>query len=284
VTAPTVSELQTLMQRISERVGRQLERKGWLVRDAESTYLDSHLALETDEEEASLKELQGHSITYRIALGPRKGRKAFRLQSLSALTGDRAGEPVAQAAGFSLHAGVAAAAHQRKKLERLCRYITRPPVAVERLSLTPQGNIRYALKTPYRDGTTHVIFEPLDFLARLASLVPSPRVNLTRFHGVFSANHRLRAQVVPAQRGRGDGPPQAPGAGEKVSLPRHVAMTWAQRLARVFKIDVTTCERCGGAVKIIACIENPTVVARILEHLKRASSPELTLPPARAPP
>jgi len=150
--------------------------------------------------------------------------------------------------------------------------------------VTPRGNIRYALKTPYRDGTTHVIVEPRDFLARLASLVPSSRVNLTRFHGVFSANHRLRAQVVPAQRGRGDGPPQAPGAGEKVSLPRHVAMTWAQRLARVFKIDVTPCERCGGAVKIIACIENPTLVARILEHLKRASSPELTLPPARAPP
>ena len=88
-------------------------------------------------------------------------------------------------------------------------------MAVERLSLTPQGNIRYALKTPYRDGTTHVIFEPLDFLARLASLVPSPRVNLTRFHGVFSANHRLRAQVVPAQRGRGDGPPQARGQGRR---------------------------------------------------------------------
>ena len=55
------------MQRISERVGRQLERKGWLVRDAESTYLDSHLTLEADEEEASLKDLQDHSITYRIA-------------------------------------------------------------------------------------------------------------------------------------------------------------------------------------------------------------------------
>jgi Putative transposase len=71
-----------------------------------------------------------------------------------------------------LHAGVAAEAHQRSTLERLCRYITRPPVAIERLALTPQDNIRYALKTPYRDGTTHVIFEPLDFLARLASLVP----------------------------------------------------------------------------------------------------------------
>jgi hypothetical protein len=153
-------------------------------------------------------------------------------------------------------------------------------VAIERLSLTPQGNIRYALKTPYRDGTTHVIFEPLDFLARLASLVPSPRVNLTRFHGIFAPNHRLRAQIVPGKRGRGAG--QA--AGEKAPLPRHLAMTWAQRLKRVFKIDVTVCERCGGAVKIIACIEDPIVIVKILEHVERESSPALQLPPARAPP
>ena len=82
------------------------------------------------------------------------------LQSLPPLSGDRAGEPVAQAAGFSLHAGVAAAAHQRNKLERLCRYITRPPVAVERLSLTPQGNVRVTdltqgsiVWTPSGDGS-----------------------------------------------------------------------------------------------------------------------------------
>ena len=51
--------------------------------------------------------------------------------------------------------------------------------------------MRYQLKTPYRDGTTHVIFEPLDFIARLAALVPKPRVNLTRFHGVFAPNSRV---------------------------------------------------------------------------------------------
>ncbi len=89
-------------------------------------------------------------------------------------------------AGFSLHAGVAARADERKKLERFCRYISRPAVSEKRLSLTSNGNIRYQLKTPYRDGTTHVIFEPLDFMARLAALVPKPRVNLTRFHGVFA--------------------------------------------------------------------------------------------------
>ena len=45
----------------------------------------------------------------------------------------------------------------------------------------------YQLKTPYRDGTTHVLFEPLDFIAALA---PKPRVNLTRCPGVFAANSK----------------------------------------------------------------------------------------------
>jgi len=83
-------------------------------------------------------------------------------------------------AGFSLHAGVAARADERQKLERLCRYLGRPPVSEKRLSLLSNGTVRYELKTPYRDGTTHVIFEPMDFIARLVALVPKPRVNPTR--------------------------------------------------------------------------------------------------------
>ena len=79
-----------------------------------------------------------------------------------------------------LHAAVEARADERQKLERLCRYISRPANAERRLSLTPNGNVCYQLKTPYRDGTTHVIFEPLDFIARMAVLVPKPRVNLAR--------------------------------------------------------------------------------------------------------
>lgn len=106
-------------------------------------------------------------------------------------------------AGFSLHAGVTARADERKKLERLCRCISRPAVAEERLSRTANGNIRYQLKTPYRDGTTHVILEPLDFIARLAALVPKLRVNLTRFRGVFAPNSHDRARVTPAKRGPG---------------------------------------------------------------------------------
>ena len=116
-----------------------------------------------------MDQLIGHSITYRIAVGPQAGRKVFTLQTLPN-SGEAFDDPVGPVSGFSLHAGVAAQAHQRQKLERLCRYISRPAVSEKRLSLTPNGNIRYQLETPYRDGTTHVIFEPLDFIARLAAL------------------------------------------------------------------------------------------------------------------
>ena len=84
----------------------------------------------------------------------------------------RADEPrqgVAQYAGFSLHAGIGAEAEQ---------------------------------KTPYRDGTTHIVLEPLDFIARLAALVPAPRVHLTRFHGVFrSALGVARGDYAGGERG-----------------------------------------------------------------------------------
>ena len=182
VRAPTREDVTQLAHTIASRVGRYLERQGWLERDAENAYL----ALDTADDDP-LSVLQGHSISYRIALGPQAGRKVFTLQTLPPVDIDEMrSATVGQVAGFNLHAGVAARADQRHKLERLCRYITRPAVSEQRLALTAQGKVRYQLKTPYRDGTTHVIFEPLDFISRLAALVPKPRVNLTRYHGVFA--------------------------------------------------------------------------------------------------
>ena len=70
-------------------------------------------------------------------------------------------------------------------------------MAADRLALTANGQVRYALKKPYRDGTTHVIFEPEDFIARLAALVPKPRAHLTRYHGVFAPASPHRAWIVP---------------------------------------------------------------------------------------
>jgi hypothetical protein len=129
----------------------------------------------------------------------------------------------------------------------------------------------YELKHPFRDGTTHVLFEPLDFIARLAALVPRPRSHLIRFHGLFAPNARHRHLVVPA-------PTPAPvreGA-EPGATPTRARMTWAQRLRRVFDIDISRCARCGAPLRVLAAITDPRVITAILTHLEARA--------ARAPP
>ena len=86
----------------------------------------------------------------------------------------------ASVAGYSVHAGVCVPARDRERLERLARYAGRPPLAAERLSLLPDGRLLYRLKHRWRDGTTHVIYEPVELLERLAALVPPLRFNFTR--------------------------------------------------------------------------------------------------------
>lgn len=284
VNAPTGSELNTLVAKIGQRIARHLERQGLLTRDDESSYLT--LDLQDDD---AMNQLQSHSITYRIAVGPQQGRKVFTLQTIPSWEDDDyGGNQVGKIAGFSLHAGVATKTRERKKLERLCRYIARPGVSEKRLALTSHGKIRYELKTPYRDGTTHVIFEPLDFIAKLAALVPKPRANLTRFHGVLAPNSKHRIHVTPAKRGKGSNT-QGLISKKNVEPPEneHKEMTWAQRLKRVFNIDITICNHCGGAVRIIATIEDPLVIQKILDHLDAKSGAlgcANQLPEPRGPP
>ncbi len=148
--------------------------------------------------------------------------------------------------------------------------------------LPPGGNVRYALKTPYRDGTTHVIFEPEDFIARLAALVPKPRAHLTRYHGVFAPASRDRARLVPKTRAAAAG--KAMESNEPWAVGRLRAMSWAQRLKRVFAIDIETCRQCGGHLRVIASIEQPAVIERILERLRHTAEPVDPAHTSRAPP
>ena len=283
VRAPDKSELEDLVQLISQRAGRCLERLGLLEQDAESAWLELEPADDTD----ALPQILGSSVSYRIAVGPQQGQKAFMIRTIQPLNRPDPGlERVAKANGFSLHAGVSCEGHQKDKRERLCRYIARPAVAIPRLSISSTGKVVYTLKTPYRDGTTRVAFDPVDFIARLAALVPKPRVNLTRYHGVLAPNYRWRRLVTPAKRGKG----VKPIANTEVRSPteRHFAMTWAQRLKRVFNIDIEVCSRCGGSARVVACIEDQDIIDRILAHLREkeqeAPARPLLVPPTRAPP
>ena len=133
-------------------------------------------------------------------------------------------------------------------MERLCRDVARPAIALERLSRDGDGLVVYALKHPFRDGTTHVLFEPLDFMARLAALVPRPRTHLVRFHGLFAPNARHRRLVVPAPA-----PAPAHDDAETTRSQTRSAMSWAQRLRRVFAIDISQFLHCGAPLRVLVC-------------------------------
>ena len=276
--APTSAQLTQLADTIARRVCRHLAKRGWLEGEDDSAFLTDSAGGDD-----GLDALQMSSITYRIATGAQAGRKVVTLQTLPGDAGPLEGE-AGKVGGFSLHAGVAAEAHESAKLEKLCRYITRPAISEKRLSISPQGRVCYQLKTPWRNGTTHVEWDPLDFIAKLAALVPPPRAHLTRFHGIFAPNAKLRAQLTPSVRGK-DATGDA-NADHRTPDERRRSMTWAQRLKRVFGIDVETCVHCGGKVKIVASVEEPQAIRAILDHFEKrgALGDAYYRPPARAPP
>jgi hypothetical protein len=180
---PTDPEVTRITATIARRLDKLLVGRGFLGEDAPA----DPDPLET--EEPLLSQLYSASVQGRVATGPRAGQRVLRLgdridvEEVDAITGPRC----ASVQGWSLHANVAVAGRDRERLERLARYCARPPIATERLSELPDGRIAYRLRHRWRDGTTHVVFEPLDLVARLAALVPPPRANTVRYHGILAS-------------------------------------------------------------------------------------------------
>jgi len=139
------------------------------------------------EPDSLLPFLTAASIQGRVALGPEAGRPVERLgQPPTNTPRFDPGSLCATLDGFSLHAHVLVEAHERERLEHLCRYVMRPALAADRLSLSPEGKVVYALRHPWRDGTTHFVFDPLTFIERLAALVPRPREHQLTYHGALA--------------------------------------------------------------------------------------------------
>ena len=187
-------------------------------------------------------------------------------------------------------------AGQRERLERVCRYALRPPVARDRLSVTGAGQVRLHLRQQWADGTTHLVFDPVEFLGRLAVLVPRPRINLVLYHGVLGPRAAWRASVVPREAApTGEGEPRTEdttgqgGDGEvDANTPdadrrRARGRLWADLMRRTFGFDVLACPRCDGRLRLIAVIDHTPAIQKILRHLGLPS--EIPVPtPARAPP
>jgi len=285
IDPPTDAEIQDLIVTLALRVIRFLKKKGYFQDEAEAAVAEDGMT-----QEEFLPELQAASVQSRIALGERKGQRVRRLGRLefSDFQPVLKGPLCAVTQGFSLHAAVYCKPGEREKLEKLCRYITRPAVAEDRLQLRPSGDIVLRLKTKYSDGTSHLLFSGLEFVEKLAALVPPPRIHLTRFFGCLAPHAKIRSLIVPkkAEAEVSGQPPVSAEAQAPVQDTRKKTyrIAWAELLARVFQIDMKHCPSCGSEnFKPIAAILETVAIRKILGHLDLPDTPP-DIAPARLSP
>ncbi len=177
--------------------------------------------------------------------------------------------------GLELQAEVSVASHDRQGLERLCRYLCRPPIPQDRLERRGDGKLVLSLKRTWKGGVKAVVFEPHALIARLAAIVPAPYLQLRRFHGVFGPHHHLRALIVPTP---------AVDSPVPVAPKRPKRMTWADLLMRVWAIDALKCPHCGGRMRVVAAIHEPDAITAILAAVHSDKwSIKATGPPAAQP-
>ncbi len=222
VPAPPVSDddVQQIVETTARRVIRLCTKRG---------LLDDSQADPLADEEPLLAALTAASVRGVVATGERAGQRLRRVLRDPA-TGVRTAPLCFASRGFSLHAATRIAADDRPGLEKLLRYVARPPLAAGRLRILDAGTLSFALKTPWDDGTSHLILTPHELLEKLAALVPPPRVNLIRYHGVLAPNAPDRDKIVP-QRVASEPPGEDPGPCCH-HMPQRLA--WADLLRRVF--------------------------------------------------
>jgi len=265
LTPPTTAEVGRLLAKLITRIDRLLVRRGRIGADAQE---------------------------------PEPGPELFASQPLprrnaSSVAPSPPPPLCARDAGYSLHAATWLRAHDRDGLERLCRYGLRPPLSLGRLQAHEDGSYTYRMKRRFSDGREVLRFSGEDLLLRLIALIPPPRVHLVRYAGIFAPNARGR-RALTGQGRRGDGVPASatqltgpaapsPLGVDLVALGRWVPspdapsrvrrLDWAILLRRAFALDVLVCPLCQGPMRLVAVVQEPTAVRRILHHLGLGSAP-----------
>ena len=285
-----ISEVADLAQVLAERIPALLKRRGL---DPQQSDAEDSDRLARDQ--PWLSDVYAASVCGRVATGANAGRRV-------AVAGDRvdpeaidsdhqlpdvpacrvsASTPTSlflpeTACGSSACADIPLGPLWRPTAWRLCR----------------TGDFRYGFKTPWRDGTTHAVFEPLEFIEKLCALVPTPRVHTVRYHGILGPAAKWRELIVPnsattaavpesgnvsasspASSG-GDPPEPSEKPNASPAAERHPRnYLWSELMKRVFAADVLACDRCGGRLRIVATIRPPETTRKILDHLGLPSRP-----------
>jgi hypothetical protein len=295
---PTKSDVAEVARRTAKRMKRLFKERG------RRSPWDDEESADAEPEELSLKE-PGLFACYDTAArgvavsGDRAGNPVLRVvvgkgdAEDAPSKRDTDDRPMAEVLGVNVHAVERVEARDRARLERLCRYLARPPVAEERLERRSDGRLELTFKNAWKDGTRAVLLEPDDLLVRLCASVPPPRMHLLRFFGVLSSHSSLRAEVVPKFE-------EEPGmfeveaaAGDQLLLALDDAESkltnsdessrtewrgrtrWGWLLKHVFRADVDTCSECGGPMRWVEAATTAEAIGRLLrKHGLRREPPK----------
>ena len=190
--------------------------------------------------------------------------------------------------GFSVYARQVVTEDEAKRLKRLARYLTRPPLAQGRLRTATDGSLLLQTPPDPRTGAAMLRLDPLELIHRLTLQIPDPKQHLVRYYGAYANRvRRLHRAAQKKQSGSGGTEPaqdlrNPQGSDEESEFTRDRRKTWARLLRKVFELDPLLCPACGVEMAIVSVITDPQVVDAILRHRERAGAHDPHEP--RAPP
>jgi hypothetical protein len=252
---PRDRDVATIVERVTEHVRCLLARRARTASDDAGSHPERQLLWQCATVAPSRRVTVEGASSPRSQAGKARRRKPLCMRSPE---------------GLELHAATAVKASDRVGLERLCRYLARPPICAERLVRLPDGQIEFRLKRTWKGGVRALVFAPQNLIARMAALIPRPHAKMSRFYGVFASAHSWRSRVVPQA-------PSPEKTGRPVAPKRPARMGWADLIKRVFRADALRCPYCSGRLRVLAVVFAPTAIQAILAavHLadQRATEP-----------
>jgi hypothetical protein len=280
-------EVGDVLQVARVRILRYLARRGVVRLLPEALEINDELA----ERDPVLAQLAAAAVSGLPPAGPElRCRPAVQLARTDSAGPTPMGALVVQQLGFNLHAASIAGAEDQPARERLLRYVLRPPLAKERLTLLPDNRVRLDLKRPFRDGTYALEMDVLSLLARLAASVPPPKLHLVRYSGVLAPASPWRPLVVPPlpQPATTETRPAPQAHSTPPAKPARTGARcrywpWAELMRLTLGLPVDTCPNCGGRMKLRALVRDPESIERFLRHQGLWSEP-LGLAEPRPPP
>lgn len=275
IAGPSDEDVGIVVEKIAKRTVRLLRRHGYL--DIDPDFVMRPDADDMFQGNTAITAALGASVQNKIAFGPRAGQYVRKLGKGFGFEGESPlvkGIKCATVNGFNLQAATYVGPEQRHRLEELVAYMTRPPLANDRLSVGENGNLIYKMKRTFSDGTQAILLSPMELIEKLCAMVPPPRAHQQLYTGVFSSHSKWRHLVVLD--------PEARKGFNPVIVDKHKVKNHrrARLLKRIFKIDIGVCPKCGTDLEIRAAVHDREEIKRYLRHIGVAEHPP-PIAPAR---